>query len=328
MKPAPTYDRSDNTTPYGEWLSQALSGLPPDERKALARAEKRRLDQEISDIDRNLIKLRRFKERLEPALDSLNAWKKEPFVLERLPNTWLHHLRNALRSDDAIFLGFEKEGFSAQDFDTGFTDAQLFVVEHDWSAAFKDATDFSDGDFRLPFDVCAFELHISGRRVVALMTTVDDRILMQIMLRTADTWMVDDDIARHENGEWLLYHGGRSQERNIFANLVGFVGSQIRALSIALDAEVAIHEVVRAPHKLNRAREKSDRVPAPDHYVVSLARRTRAAPMTEGHEGEHGKRRLHFRRGHWRHYETHKTWIKWMLVGNPDLGFVDKEYRL
>jgi hypothetical protein len=33
-------------------------------------------------------------------------------------------------------------------------------------------------------------------------------------------------------------------------------------------------------------------------------------------------------RGHWRHYERHKTWIKWTLVGDPDLGFVDKHYRL
>ncbi len=107
-----------------------------------------------------------------------------------------------------------------------------------------------------------------------------------------------------------------------------FVGSQIRALSIALDAEVAIKEVTRAPNKLNRVREKAERVPVPNHYVVSLAKRSRAAPMAVSHEGEHGKRRLHFRRGHWRHFETHKTWIRWMLVGNPDLGFVDKEYRV
>lgn len=37
---------------------------------------------------------------------------------------------------------------------------------------------------------------------------------------------------------------------------------------------------------------------------------------------------LHFRRGHWRHYGEYKTWIKWMLVGDPELGFVDKMYKL
>jgi hypothetical protein len=39
------------------------------------------------------------------------------------------------------------------------------------------------------------------------------------------------------------------------------------------------------------------------------------------------RKRLHLRRGHWRHFATYRTWIKWMMVGNPDLGFVDKEYR-
>jgi hypothetical protein len=38
--------------------------------------------------------------------------------------------------------------------------------------------------------------------------------------------------------------------------------------------------------------------------------------------------RLHFRRGHHRHYENYKLWIKWQLVGNPDIGFIDKDYKL
>lgn len=37
---------------------------------------------------------------------------------------------------------------------------------------------------------------------------------------------------------------------------------------------------------------------------------------------------MHFVRGHWRHYEVSKTWIRWHLRGDPDLGFIDKEYRL
>lgn len=63
------------------------------------------------------------------------------------------------------------------------------------------------------------------------------------------------------------------------------------------------------------------------HHVISLANR-RNRPAALGGDGSSRRRRLHFRRGHWRHFETHKTWIKWMLVGDPDLGFVEKEYRL
>ena len=44
-------------------------------------------------------------------------------------------------------------------------------------------------------------------------------------------------------------------------------------------------------------------------------------------EPETGKR-LHFVRGHWRRYEEHKTWIRWRLRGDPDLGFIDKSYRI
>jgi hypothetical protein len=51
-------------------------------------------------------------------------------------------------------------------------------------------------------------------------------------------------------------------------------------------------------------------------------------PAADGEREPGRKKRLHFRRGHWRHYETHKTWIKWMLVGDPDLGFIEKQYRL
>ena len=105
-----------------------------------------------------------------------------------------------------------------------------------------------------------------------------------------------------------------------------YIWAQIRAICIALDAEVAEHEVVRAPTKLNRKREKAGKVPIPDHYVVDLSRRHRISNSSTSGEGS--KKRLHFRRGHWRHYDGFKTWVRWCLVGNPDLGFVSKDYSI
>ena len=105
------------------------------------------------------------------------------------------------------------------------------------------------------------------------------------------------------------------------------VDKQIRAIAIALDAEVIETECVRAPEKLNKAREKRGEPPLRDYHIVSLAQRHRAAPLPD-HERRHRSPRLHFRRGHWRHYEEHRTWVRWTLVGNPDLGFIEKEYRL
>lgn len=79
---------------------------------------------------------------------------------------------------------------------------------------------------------------------------------------------------------------------------------------------------------INHQRERRGRLPLADYHVVMLAHRRRLEPLPRDPGAEVTRKRLHFRRGHWRHYANHKTWIKWMLVGDPDLGFVDKEYRL
>lgn len=266
---------------------------------------------------------------IEPSIDALDGWTKcAELILQRPNGSAMHHLRQSIRDDTAVFLAFRKN-YDRKEFDKGLADAHCFVVEHDWAKAFQGAGDFSEGDFRLPYDVCAFEFKLSGQRVIALMTEIDGQVMMQIMIQAANHWTIDNDVAVHDNGGWGMYHAGRTAETNAFQHIVEFIGAQVRAISIALDAEVAQSEVVRAPHKLVRSREKNGRVPPVSHHVVSLARRVRAAPLPDpDHTVEHGKVRLHFRRGHWRHYENRKTWIRWTLVGNPDLGFVEKEYRL
>ena len=52
-----------------------------------------------------------------------------------------------------------------------------------------------------------------------------------------------------------------------------------------------------------------------------------AKKITNG--GHHGSPRLHVRRGHVRRLPTGKmTWVRQSLVGNPERGIADKEYRL
>jgi hypothetical protein len=125
-------------------------------------------------------------------------------------------------------------------------------------------------------------------------------------------------------GIWFCPHDEADKDEP-FKN----AGAQIRAICIALDAEVATHTVVRAPHKLNVKRERDGKCPLFDYRVVSLSRRSRALGMPRSTLGQTPTRkRLHFRRGHWRHYAEFKTWVRWTLVGNPELGFIDHEYRL
>lgn len=187
---------------------------------------------------------------------------------------------------------------------------QIILVEHNWAAAFAGAQDFSEGEYPLPYERCAFEFMLDNRHVVVL--THGHRYII---------------VSEIGNGYWvatIICQMGEDDPIDRYEILF----KNIRAICIALDAEVAITEVVRAPHRLNRAREKQGKLPINDHHVINLARRSRVEALPT--DGDHEPRwhpRLHFRRGHWRHYDNHKTWIKWMLVGDPDLGFIDKEYR-
>lgn len=190
-----------------------------------------------------------------------------------------------------------------------------FLIEHDWAAAFAGATDIDEGDIRLPYDSCMFELKIGGRRVACY---CDDNDWKVIFISIKGGWVAGEITDEH----FLRRGGGPSRD---------IVENQIRAICIALDAEVAVKETVRADEKLNRSREKRGKPPLLDYHVIRLARRERAAPLPSGDddgERKHRSPRLHFVRGHWRHYDSHKTWINWHLRGDPDLGFIDKHYRL
>lgn len=304
-----------------------LDTLSPRERKRFLKRANKNLRYAEAELERERANLDRYIERYEEAGAELTPWMGKPRTLEKPDGSAIHHLLKDLIDGDSLFLGLNKN-FTPADFVDAIEGATSFLIEHDWAGAFAGATDFEDGEFRLPYEVCTFEFRITGWRVVALMTTVDDRVLMQLLVRGSKHWIIDDDISRHENGKWGLYHAGRSPDKNYFQPLAEFVGAQVRAVSIALDAEVAEHEVIRVPEKLARARERAGKAPMLPYHVVSLAHRTRAVPAPAGGESEHGKRRLHFRRGHWRHLASHKVWVRWCLVGNPELGFVDKHYRL
>lgn len=205
---------------------------------------------------------------------------------------------------------------------------QIFVIEHDWGAAFAGATDIEDGEYYLPYQHCAFEYRMCGNRVITSALDIDEpgegKIgdAMLFVEGSGGCWYCSTmgSYRKSENAD----PSATPKDKQFSALIL----DNIRALCIGLDAEVIEREVVRAPIKLNQARERSHKAPLPDHSVVRLANRSRVAPL-ESHSGD-GPRwhpRLHFVRGHWRHFTDHKTWIRWHLRGNPDLGFIDKHYR-
>lgn len=190
----------------------------------------------------------------------------------------------------------------------------VIVVEHDWCAAFAGSGMASVGsdECKLPYPFTVFELRISGRNVVLVGNQMEDE--------DAPLFLA---FVEADNGFWYAPY-----EWAEGVPAFDFAARQARFIRVALDAEVAVRNMVRAPHKLNMKRERAGKLPLFDFHIVRINRKPRAnrAPGVPGEEYTH--KRLHFRRGHWRHYETFKTWVRWALVGDPDLGFIDKEYRI
>ena len=169
----------------------------------------------------------------------------------------------------------------------------------------------SDEEIRLPSDSCAFEFAFSEAYFIYWI--VDElHILFAEMNSIGEGW-----------GAMLLQNPSLLEA----SKLEGFktLWHAIKAICVALDAEVAEEEIIRVSFA-RKSRIKKGQAPMRDYHIVNLAKRHRIANPHGGHSGI--KHRLHFRRGHWRHYEDHKTWIKWCLAGDAELGFIDKHYTV
>lgn len=315
-------------------IDELLKSLDPSRRrlalKHLRKDSTRRM-RELNAKARRLEDERGFLDRVTIAYKEFVEWVPAAPILERPGGSFSHHLRqNLLDGEALIFTAYSQANsviHGTKEYETELFDvAQFFVVDHDWAAAFKNAADYADGsEFKLPAEVCAFEFKVSGRSVAMIVAEADGTHFYEMMMRGKENWLSFGCACRLDESHSEKFHDGTPDP---FAKISNFLRPQVKAICVALEAEVAESQVVRAPHKLNRAREKAGRALLSDYHVVSLSRRTRGAPMLPTSGEVKGVRRLHFRRGHWRHFESFKTWVRWTLVGNPDLGFVDKEYRL
>lgn len=259
------------------------------------------------------------------ALKALEPWaSRERFQLERNDCSRLHKLVEA-HAAGKVINGDTKLPLP-MDHAAWLEEAKPFVVQHDWAAAFANAEEYKGtaDDFILPYQLSAFEFRMSGRTVIVVSFQPDPEVVaasphhLPAGVRTPSLPYVEC-----ERGFWFCGGQGAQQSPAMI-----FAWEQIRAICIALDAEVATHDLVRAPDAVNAKRGKAGKLPLYDYHVVKLRGRITRQQHPYSGSGTHRSPRLHFRRGHWRHYDTHRTWIRWMLVGNPELGFIDKSYRL
>lgn len=260
---------------------------------------------DLLDLDKEKAGVLRLK---EEGLAILDEWINRPSVLQHNDCSRLHKLIES-QTDGSGFSFLEDgatEPLDAKKQLEVLSTAKSFVVTHDWALVFKDHLDEEENtQFRLPFPHCCFEMRVSGLVVMALVSeAVSPDAPINIRL-----------YANVVNELWLNFVPTHRAKGDHF----DFMHRQVIGICIALEAEVATHE-------LNEKRIKNGKMPLKDYHVVSLARK-HSADATGNSEESARKVRMHFRRGHWRHFEKSKTWIKWMLVGDPKLGFIDKHYK-
>lgn len=245
--------------------------------------------------------------------DRLLLWQSGELRMERNESSRLHRFLAAQEQANVFRVNGlpgdrEFYGVSAEDADDPIYSAQSFLLVHDWSAAFGEAMDgVVNQDLNQPYPVCAFEMRISGVSLIGVSHT------------RPESWPALEVYADIGSDMWV----GIDPNENVFL----YASRQVQAALIAMDAQIADSELISPPDALNRKRIKLKKRPLPVYRVVRLARSgSTSGASGDGLSGRHP--RLHFRRGHWRHYEDRKTWINWTLVGNPDLGFIDKHYKL
>jgi len=266
-------------------------------------------------------------------------WAHAGLVLERPHGSKWHEARETAARGELAVCGYGPQS-PPQD-SVPIEVEGVFLVEHDWQAALRAD---EGGEVRWPYPTWVLEFRLSGRRVCALLIDPTDLELGVVVsrVRSSVPYLLFFVETKYEGwslpctfdfveGRWQRYGSRRHVlEAQAEDALLAVVAPQLRAMCIALDAEVVEREVVRAPERLNRARDKKGHLPLSDYTVLNLARRTVRGDRAPDRASEEKRQspRLHFRRGHWRHYDTRRVWINWQLVGDPDLGFVNKHYRL
>lgn len=181
----------------------------------------------------------------------------------------------------------------------------FFVITQDLASIIPDTEKVKDDEIPLPFDHCCFQITVNGITSITCIFQEDGKTHAMLYIRV--------------NGQWMAIFEQASQ----MAPFV-FTWRQIVAACIAMEAEVVDTETVQPPAKLNKARQRDGKKPLDTYRVLTIRGRSCGG---SGGTGEGPRMRLHFRRGHWRHYATgEKVWIKWCLAGDPALGTVQKHY--
>jgi hypothetical protein len=281
----------------------------------------------------------------------LLAWVKEDLKIGKPSASAWHKLEHALKHREvaviakALSSSVDETALGVQDMQVFGLEhdihrPQVFVVEHDWAAAFSGAQDFDEGSVPLPYELTAFEFSISGLKVIALIS--ETRFIPFVQVE--DTWTIPQlGYFRTNDEEWEWEHD-HHVTKDFFEKLKDLILRQVRAVCIMMDATVVETNEVTASEKFNRIRVSQGKVPLASYHILRLHSKY-SRRRSENPEETGVRQRCHWVRGHFTHldqepmsnvidqkWQQHKgrwrRWKNWFLRGDPDLGFVEKEYRL
>lgn len=135
-----------------------------------------------------------------------------------------------------------------------------------------------------------------------------------------------------ESSEHLIGYGDCNNPVNEV--MVSHGATFLVAILTLLDEKLISSEVKDDPApKLNKARIKRGKLPISSERRVLTINTAAVRRIAQKPAGTHESPRLHWRRGHWRilhrgsEFES-QTWVRRCLVGDPERGFIHKDYRL
>ncbi len=144
------------------------------QRRKILRFHRKKLSSNIAGYDADLKKLdveKKHIERIIEIVESVSEWTRKPLILGRAIGSRLDSLREADRTDLLLHIGESKSrDFVRPKLGEILADTHSFCIEHNWAAAFEGAQDFNAPTFRLPYDLCAFEFHLSRLPCIRAMT--------------------------------------------------------------------------------------------------------------------------------------------------------------
>jgi len=200
------------------------------------------------------------------------------------------------------------------------------------------------GEIRLPFDTTAFEFEMlfgHGGHIhhIAAFRNTDDGVLSYVGLQEFEGshWVVTGgkvDLGMEEIrvlDPWIFRKLNAwfpiTDQKDVIAyqsEATHLAMHTAKATCVLLDSGVAEMQTEQPPRWHRKLVERAGGSELKDFHKLYI-RKQRSTYEPKG--GTHASPRAHFRRGHWRHLsEIKKTWIRWTMVGDLDLGFIDKAY--